>query len=93
MQFEQDPYGAQRPQNPYAPPAHDPWSDTNINLGPVEEPGNYWGGFAIGFIFSLLGLIIVHFVAKPQTKTGSLHGFIARFGLGVLVVILTILAS
>lgn len=56
--------------------------------GPVEEPGKYWAGFAIGFCFSLLGLIIVHVVAKPETKRGSLHGFGSRIGVTVLLLIM-----
>lgn len=88
-----DPYGAARNPNPYAPPStgHDPWTDTNINLGPVEPEGNYWAGFAIGFFFALLGLIIVYVVAKPETKRGSLHGFGTRLGVVVLLTIVSLM--
>ena len=73
--------------SPYAAPAHDKWADTNINRDAVPD-GNYWGGFAVGFFFALLGLAIVYLVAKPETKRGSLHGFGIRFGLTLIVIIL-----
>jgi tetrahydromethanopterin S-methyltransferase subunit F len=73
--------------NPYAPPTHDAWVDPQS----FEPPGNYWAGFAIGFLFALIGLVIVYLVAKPETKRGSLHGFGTRIGLTVAVVMLALL--
>jgi hypothetical protein len=70
--------------NPYAPPTNDAWNDTNISF--EEQPqGTYWGGFAVGFLFAWLGVLIVHFAGKSETKTGSWHGFGARFGLAFVL--------
>ena len=73
--------------NPYAAPKQDNWADTYLDQEEVPQ-GTYWGGFAVGFFFALLGLAIVYLVAKPETKRGSLHGFGIRFGLTLIVIIL-----
>jgi uncharacterized PurR-regulated membrane protein YhhQ (DUF165 family) len=79
-------------QNPYAPPTSDAWNDTNISFEEVPQ-GTYWGGFAVGFIFALLGVIIVYFVGKEETKRGSWHGFGIRLCFSLLVGFLIIIAG
>ncbi|MCA9684606.1 MAG: hypothetical protein KC457_20645 [Myxococcales bacterium] len=79
--------------NPYAAPKQDNWADTYLDQEEVPQ-GTYWGGFAVGFFFALLGLIIVYIVGKDETKRGSLHGFGARLGLTVFIFLISmVLAS
>jgi hypothetical protein len=72
------------PANFYAPPVadYDP-------MPTFEDEGNYGLGFAVGFVFSLLGLIIVMVAGKSGTKRGALHGFLGRLGLGLVLLIIT----
>lgn len=88
MHQDPDQVGAAREHNPYTPPADESWSDTKIARGSLDDPGTYWGGFAMGLFFAVLGLAIAHLRGKPETKTGSLHGFGARIGLIVVVLFL-----
>jgi hypothetical protein len=74
--------------NPYAPPVSDAWNDTTIAFEEVPQ-GSYWGGFAAGFFFAWLGVLIVHFAGKPETKRGSWHGFGIRFVVAFLLVLVT----
>jgi hypothetical protein len=85
---DHNPYAPQNQQgqNPYAPPVSDAWNDTSLYQEPVAQ-GTYWGGFAVGMIFALLGLIIVYFVGKEETKRGAAHGFGIRFALSILLVL------
>jgi hypothetical protein len=66
---------------PYAPPAFD--------YQPVQtyeqQGGSYGLGIAVGFVFALLGLIIVYITGKPDTKRGALHGFLGRIALSILI--------
>lgn len=72
------------PASYYAPPAAD------YDSMPVfEDEGSYGLGFAVAFFFSLLGLIIVLIAGKSGTKRGALHGFLARLGLGVVLLMIT----
>lgn len=90
QQQQYNPYGQpQQQHNPYAPPVSDAWNDTSLYAEP-EPQGTYWGGFAVGLIFALLGLIIVYVVGKDETKRGALHGLGIRFALAFLFVLFAI---
>jgi hypothetical protein len=79
-------------QNPYAPPTSDAWNDTHVSFEEAPQ-GTYWGGFAAGFFFAWLGVLIVHFAGKSETKTGSWHGFGARLGFAVIAGLVAAAAS
>lgn len=57
----------------------DPQTDLYYTVG--EGQGSYFWGFVIGFIFNILGLLILLFTKKPNTKRGGLIGVIVLFGL------------
>jgi hypothetical protein len=78
-----------RNPNPYAPPVSDAWNDPSLYAVPKPQ-GTYAGGFAVGFFFALIGLLIVYLVGKSETKRGALHGIGLRFGLVLLVALLAI---
>jgi hypothetical protein len=88
---DQNPYAPQnqQQQNPYAPPVAGAWNEPNLYEESVPQ-GTYWGGFAAGIIFALIGLIVVYVVGKEETKRGAVHGFGIRIGLSLLVVLATL---
>ena len=57
----------------------DPQTDLSYTVGDGE--GSYFWGFIIGFLFNILGLIIVAFTKKGNLKRGALIGTIILFGL------------
>lgn len=71
--------------NPYAPPAADGASRPRRKFR--RDEGKYATGFAVGFLFTILGVIILHFTGRPATKRGALHGMFSRFGIAVVVVL------
>ena len=81
-------YGSPTQGNPYAAPmpGYQPFGEL-----PVIEEGNYALGIALGFLLGLWGLIGCHVFAKPRTKRGSLHGFLARVAVVVVIVFFAIL--
>jgi hypothetical protein len=82
--------GSGHSANPYAPPAPTESAGRKRRTFRRDE-GNYATGFAVGLLFALLGLIVMHFTARPATKRGALHGVLARFTLTALVVLLSTL--
>ena len=59
----------------------DPRTDLSYTVGDGE--GSFFWGFIIGFIFNILGVIILAFTKKSDTKRGSLVGLVVLFGLVV----------
>lgn len=72
----------------YAPPTHGQGFDYQSLESFDEDQGNYWLGFAAGFVFALLGLIIVYITAKEDTKNGAVVGFFVRLGLTVFFLLI-----
>ena len=93
--MDQQPYSNQAPgPNPYAagPQSPNPYAApaSNFEYEPIEtyeEQGNYALGFVVGFLFALLGLIIMYVAGADLTKKGALHGFLSRLGLTVLIIL------
>jgi len=93
--MDQQPYSNQSPEQlPYAAPpgSPNPYAAPvgNFDYEPIEtytEQGNYALGFVVGFLFSLLGLIIMYVAGADLTKKGALHGFLGRLGLTILIVL------
>jgi hypothetical protein len=81
--YSPPPMGA-GPANYYAPPIAD-----YDAIPDYQEEGSYGLGIAVGFIFSLIGLIIVLIAGKSATKRGALHGFLARLGLSFVILAIT----
>lgn len=50
-----------------------------------KNEGNYGGGFILGFLVGLIGLVIALCLDQSETKRGAVHGFI------VSIVVSTIL--
>ena len=57
------------------------------------DEGSYGGGFSLGFLLGLVGLIIAIAIDKPLTKKGGLHGFLVSIGLGVLIGVCVVCAG
>lgn len=51
------------------------------------DEGSYGGGFALGFLLGLAGLIIAIAINKEQTKKGAITGYLIQLGIAVVVVI------
>ena len=93
--YGQPPQGSQQnpfasPPNPYAAPT--PYADMGYDE-PLVKEGTYIGGFLAGFLAALIGLILVYWLGKEETKRGALHGFLGRLGLVVVAVLLSALAG
>ena len=58
----------------------------------MAEEGSYGGGFAVGFLLGLIGLIICIEIDKPQTRRGAAHGFIVRIVSAVIITAFSICA-
>lgn len=48
------------------------------------DEGSYGGGFALGFLLGLAGLIIAIAINKEQTKKGAITGFLIQLGIAVV---------
>ena len=72
--------------NPYAAPRSRVRDRSAVR---TEVAGGSYGlGIALGAFFGLWGILGCALMAKPETKRGSLHGFLGRLGVvGVIVVI------
>ena len=46
--------------------------------------GSYRGGFVLGCLFGLFGLIISLAINLKQTTKGAIHGFLFRIGMIIL---------
>ncbi len=51
------------------------------------DEGSYGGGFALGFLLGLAGLIIAIAINKEQTKKGAITGYLIQLGIAVVAVI------
>ena len=51
------------------------------------DEGSYGGGFALGFLLGLAGLIIAIAINKEQTKKGAITGYRIQLGIAVVAVI------
>jgi hypothetical protein len=77
--------------SPYAPPSS-PYAPPSFDYQPVEsafnDGGSYGLGICAGFVFGLIGLLIVYFTGKSETKRGALHGFLGALvlNLGLLLI-------
>ena len=69
----------------YAPPADDGLAADDD--GHVPDAGSYWKGFAFGFFFGCIALILSS-RARSETRRGITHGFAVSAGLTVIRVIL-----
>ena len=50
-----------------------------------KDEGSYLGGWFLGFLLGLIGLVIGLAIDKPETKRGAIHGFLVSIVLaGVL---------
>ena len=52
------------------------------------DTGSYGGGWALGFLLGVTGLIIASCIDKEDTKRGALHGFLTEL---IITVVLTII--
>ena len=48
------------------------------------DDGSYGGGFALGFLLGVIGLIVAIAINKKQTKKGAVTGFFVSLGLSVV---------
>jgi hypothetical protein len=48
------------------------------------DDGSYGGGFALGFLLGVIGLIIAIAINKEQTRMGAVTGFFVSLGLSVV---------
>jgi hypothetical protein len=78
--------GAVDMDNVYAPPGDDDPVESERPALPGDE-GNYWLGFALGFIGGCIALILTS-NAKPKTRQGVITGFLVGLGVGILAQIL-----
>ena len=46
--------------------------------------GSYGGGFALGFLLGVIGLIIAIAINKEQTRNGAVTGFLVSLGLSIV---------
>ena len=51
------------------------------------DDGSYGGGFALGFLLGVIGLIIAIAINKKQTTKGAVTGFFVSLGLSVVAVV------
>lgn len=51
------------------------------------DKGSRFGGFLLGFIFGVVGLIIALCIDTPKTKRGAVAGFFVSIALKVIIVI------
>ena len=51
------------------------------------DEGSYGGGFALGLIFGVIGLILAITINKPETRKGAVHGFLFRIVLAIIGVL------
>lgn len=52
-----------------------------------EDEGSTGGGFALGFLLGLIGLIIAACVGKKNTKSGAVTGFFIQAIIGIIFLI------
>lgn len=48
------------------------------------DDGSYGGGFALGFLLGVIGLIVAIAINKEQTRKGAVTGFLVSLGLSVV---------
>lgn len=70
--------------NPYAAP-HAKVGDRR-RPRPQGEEGSYGFGLFLGFLLGLWGMLGCVVFAKPETKRGSVHGFLARLLFALIVI-------
>jgi|GEM_PF-1698093 len=49
-----------------------------------SDEGSYGGGWALGLLLGIIGLIIALVGSKSETKRGALHGFILQAIIGII---------
>lgn len=55
--------------------------------------GSYGGGFALGFLLGVIGLIVAICINKPKTRKGAVTGFFISIALNVVVAICFVVFS
>lgn len=51
------------------------------------ERGTYGGGFALGFLFGVTGIIVTIAVGMPKTRRGAVTGYFVRMGLSIIILV------
>lgn len=57
----------------------------STNSSVVEDEGSSGGGFALGFLLGIIGLIIAIAIGKKNTKSGAVGGFVLQAIIGLVI--------